>query len=235
MRDLTLLEIGSVSVLDASIQMSEAETVERVPRCVYVIDDEIQVLEVIEMQLIAAGFSVRTFLRAAGFLAMADQLSPGIVISDQRMPEMDGLHLQVQLQKWSSKYRFIILTGYPETRVAVKAMKQGAVTVLDKPYNKEQLLNSIEEAFAALDRTVFDDARLPPVLANGAFYKDRLSGRESQVIDLVYAGKTNKSIGISLGISIKTVEKHRGKAMKKMEVTSLAELVRLIDRERGQH
>jgi two-component system, LuxR family, response regulator FixJ len=232
MRDSAVLDFRRTSNASDLMQTEDQET-ERV-RCVYVIDDEIQVLEVIEMQLAAVGYTVKTFSRASGLLAVVEQLEPGIIVSDQRMPEIDGLHLQRELQKWKHKFPLIILTGYPETRVAVQAMKQGAVTVLDKPYNKTQLIDSIEEAFQTLDRAITDDAHLPPVLSNGAAYKDRLSGRETQVVDLVYEGETNKSIGISLGISIKTVEKHRGKAMKKMEVSSLAELIRLLDRERGQ-
>jgi len=125
------------------------------------------------------------------------------------------------------------LSGYPETRVAVEAMRHGAVTVLDKPYNRDQLLASLEEAFDALARAATDDKGLPAVLPDGTQYLDRLSSRERQVVDLVYKGETNKSIGIQLGISIKTVEKHRGKAMKKMEVSSLAELIRLMERELG--
>ena len=146
-------------------------------RCVYVIDDEIQVLEVIEMQLVAAGYAVKTFSRASDFLGAVEHLLPGIIISDQRMPEIDGLHLQRELQKWKHKFPLIILTGFPETRVAVKAMKQGAITVLDKPYNKTQLIASIEEAFETLDRTITEDDQLPPILSNGTAYKDRLSGR----------------------------------------------------------
>jgi FixJ family two-component response regulator len=141
------------------------------------------------------------------------------------------LDVQQALKAWSHRFQLILLSGYPETRVAVQAMKQGAVTVLDKPYNKDQLLESLNEAFSALARAVLDDSGLPAVLPNGEIYADRLSAREKQVVDLVYEGETNKSIGIKLGISIKTVEKHRGKAMRKMEVNSLAELVRLIDRE----
>ncbi len=113
-------------------------------------------------------------------------------------------------------------------------MKRGAVTVLDKPYHKDQLLASLEDAFAILDRASNDEQGLPPVLPNGELYLDRLSERERQVVDLVYDGETNKSIGIRLGISIKTVEKHRGKAMKKMAVASLAELIRVMDRELGR-
>jgi two-component system, LuxR family, response regulator DctR len=107
------------------------------------------------------------------------------------------------------------------------------VTVLDKPYNHEQLLASLDDAFDAIARAATDDAGLPVVLPDGTLYLDRLSSRERQVVDLVYKGETNKSLGIQLGISIKTVEKHRGKAMKKMAVSSLAELIRLMERELG--
>ena len=222
-------------VVQRSTFMQPQESSSNTCRNVYVIDDEIQVLEVIAMQLSAAGFKVSSYTGAPEFLSVAESIPAGIVISDQRMPEMDGLNLQLELQRWHQKFPLIILTGYPETRIAVQAMKQGAVTVLDKPYNKDQLLSAIEEAFAVFDRNASDETHLPPVLPNGVTYRDRLSGREAQVVNLVYDGETNKSIGITLGISIKTVEKHRGKAMMKMEVGSLAELIRLIDRERGQH
>ena len=101
-------------------------------------------------------------------------------------------------------------------------------------YNKDQLISSLEEAFEILTHAKPETQGLPPVLYGGERYMSRLSVRERQVIDLVYQGETNKSIGIQLGISIKTVEKHRGKAMKKMEVSSLAELIRLMDREQGR-
>ena len=205
---------------------------ERPLRSVYVVDDEIQVLEVMQLQLAAADYRVRTFGNARSFLAAVDTLDPGVVITDQKMPEMNGLELQEQLQARAHQFRIILLSGYPETRVAVQAMKQGAVTVLDKPYNKDHLFESIEEAFQVLNRAMLDEKGLPPPLP-GEKYIDRLSDRERQVIDYVYEGATNKKIAILLGISIKTVEKHRGKAMKKLNVSSLAELIRLIDREQG--
>lgn len=200
-------------------------------RRVYVLDDEVQVLEVIDMQLKAAGFDVVTFNRSLDFLDCAADLPSGVIISDQRMPEIDGLTVQKHLHQLSHKFQIILLSGFPETRIAVEAMKHGAVTVLDKPYRKEQLIGSIEEAFSALQRATAEDAGLPPILPAGERYQDRLSNRERQIVDQVYVGQTNKSIAITLGISIKTVEKHRGKAMKKMCVFSLAELIRLIDRE----
>ena len=201
---------------------------------VYVLDDEDQVLEVIEMQLTAAGFDVVTFSRSSEFLQQANKLPNGVIVSDQRMPEIDGLTLQKRLQQLPNQFQIILLSGFPETRVAVEAMKQGAVTVLDKPYNREQLVSSIGDAFRALNRSECELSGLPPALAAGEAYLDRLSLRERQVIDLVYGGQTNKSIAIDLNISIKTVEKHRGKAMKKMSVSSLAELIRLIDRDRSR-
>lgn len=200
---------------------------------VYVLDDEHQVLEVIEMQLTAAGFDVVTYSRSSDFLRQASQLPRGVIVSDQRMPEIDGLTLQKHLQTLPNQFQIILLSGFPETRVAVEAMKQGAVTVLDKPYNREQLVSSIEDAFRALSRSEPGLNGLPAILPGGEQYLDRLSQRERQVIDLVYTGQTNKSIAIALKISIKTVEKHRGKAMKKMSVSSLAELIRLIDRDRS--
>lgn len=204
------------------------------PRRVYVLDDERQVLDVIAMQLTAAGFKVETFLQGWEFIEKLESLEPGVVVSDQRMPDIEGLEVQRHLQAQGHRFQMILLSGYPETRVAVEAMKRGAVTVLDKPYDKGQLIESLEEAFDLLSRAASDDHNLPPVMYSGERYIERLSSRERQVIDLVYNGQTNKSIGIQLGISIKTVEKHRGKAMKKMEVTSLAELIRLMDRELGR-
>ena len=213
-------------------EFSSTQDSERPPKFVYVVDDEIQVLEVMQLQLTAADYRVRTFGNGKAFLAAVDSLDPGVVITDQKMPEMNGLELQEQLQTRAHQFRVILLSGYPETRVAVRAMKQGAVTVLDKPYNKDHLFESIEEAFQLLNRAILDEKGLPPALP-GEKYMDRLSDRERQVIDFVYEGATNKKIAILLGISIKTVEKHRGKAMKKMHVSSLAELIRLIDREQA--
>lgn len=217
--------------IQADLMSTDDTSVEPPEQNIYVIDDELQVLEVIEMQLTAVGYHVKSFSRPTEFLNQLETLPKGIVISDQRMPEVEGLGVQQAIKPYPQKFQLILLSGYPETRVAVEAMKQGAVTVLDKPYNKEQLLSSIKEAFSQLAAIVRDDTGLPPVLPAGETYSSRLSSREQQVIDLVYVGETNKSIGIKLGISIKTVEKHRGKAMRKMEVSSLAELVRLIDRE----
>lgn len=203
-------------------------------RRVYVVDDEIQVLEIIEIQLEAAGFDVVTFSSPEPFLSQLPTLAAGVVLADQRMPFADGLEVQRRLRERPNDFKLILLSGFPETRIAVEAMRQGAVTVLDKPYNKEELINSLNTAFSELERSITEDAGLPELLPGGKLYLDSLSKREREVIDLVYRGETNKSVAITLGISIKTVEKHRGKAMRKMHVSSLAELIRLMDRELPQ-
>lgn len=198
---------------------------------VYVVDDDAEVLAVIAMQLQSVGYDVSTFNHPVEFLRAADQLAPGVVVTDQRMPEVQGLDLQKKLLSRSHRFQVIILSGYPETAVAVEATKLGAVTVLDKPFEKNKLVDSIEKGFELLEAAAAEETRLPTPLPDGQKYIDRLSRREREVVDCVYDGATNKSIGIQLGISIKTVEKHRGKAMKKMEVNSLPELVRLMVRE----
>jgi len=176
-----------------------------------------------------------TFDSPEPFLSRLATLASGVVLVDQRMPpHADGLEVQRRLQQRPHDFKVILLSGYPETRIAVQAMKQGAVTVLDKPYNKDELLRALGIAFTELDRSLTEGDGLPKALPGGQLYLETLSHREREVIDLVYHGETNKSVGIKLGISIKTVEKHRGKAMKKMHVSSLAELIRLMDRELPQ-
>ena len=200
-------------------------------RHVYVIDDEVPVLEVIRLHLEAIGFSVTTYSAPNSFLDALAELPSGVVIADQRMPYANGLDIQQRLKEFPAAFKVILLSGFPETRVAVEAMRQGAVTVLDKPYNRDELLASLNLAFDELGRSVADEQGLPDALPGGQLYLNGLSRREREVIDLIYRGATNKSASIALGISIKTVEKHRGNAMRKMHVASLAELIRLMDRE----
>jgi len=201
---------------------------------VYVIDDEIQVLEIVEIQLKAAGFDVQTFPSPELFLQQLPSLAPGVVLSDQRMPSIDGLEVQRQLRQRPNDFKMILLSGFPETQVVVEAMRQGAINVLDKPFDREDMLMSLRTAFSALKRALVEDTRLPGALPDGRLYLETLSPREREVVDLIYWGETNKSIGIILGISVKTVEKHRGKAMKKMNASCLADLIRLMDRELPQ-
>jgi FixJ family two-component response regulator len=151
------------------------------------------------------------------------------------MKQMEGLDVQRYLSSRPNDFRVILVTAFPRTSLAVAAMKSGAVTVLDKPFDRRELIDAVEEGFRQLHDAEMIDHALPPVLPENETYLKRLSEREREVIQMVYDGSTNKAIGIQLGISTKTVEKHRGKAMKKMQVLSLASLVRLMDRELGRN
>lgn len=203
-------------------------------RRVYVVDDELPVLTLLDRMLRQFGFDVRVFQSSTEFLKASDELPPGVVVTDHVMEHLNGIELQRKLADRPGNFRVILITGYPRTSVAVAAMKAGAVTVLDKPFERSQLLDAIDEGFRQLEAAEAPDTTLPPTLSGGETYLGRLSERELQVIQMVYDGATNKSIAIHLGISIKTVEKHRGRGMKKMDVSCLASLIRLMDRELGR-
>jgi two-component system response regulator FixJ len=201
---------------------------------VYVIDDDPSVLDVVQMMLRNAGYEVVAYQSSTRFMHDSLHLSPGVVVTDQVMNEVEGTEIQRHLTARPNHFRVILVTAFPRTSLAVIAMKFGAVTVLDKPFDRRELLAAVEEGFRQLQDAESFDHSLPPSLPGGESYLKRLSAREREVILLVYEGATNKSISIQLGISVKTVEKHRGHAMKKMSVSTLASLVRLIDRDLGR-
>lgn len=201
---------------------------------VYVIDDDAAVLNVVQIMLEQAGYEVHGYQSSVEFLKQSENLPPGVVVTDQVMSQAEGIEVQRQLSNRPGRFRVILMTAFPRTSLAVAAMKAGAVTVLDKPFDREDLLSAVREGLTQLSENTDIDQALPPVLPNGETYLSRLSDREREVIQMVYEGATNKSIAIQLRISIKTVEKHRGKGMKKMNVTCLASLIRLMDRELGR-
>ncbi|MEI7698831.1 MAG: response regulator [Planctomycetia bacterium] len=214
--------------------MAEPIVSEGTGRRLYVVDDDANVLEVLRIMFTDAGYDVQSYVSAVQFVDEVPTLSPGVVVTDYRMGQVDGPEVQRRLLERQSDFRMILITAYPRTSLAVSAMKLGAVTVLDKPFDRVELLAAVREGFQQLQIAEREELTLPPLLPAGETYFSRLSLREKQVMQLVYEGDTNKGISIRLEISIKTVEKHRAKAMKKMKVTSIASLVRLMDRERDQ-
>lgn len=201
---------------------------------VYLVDDDLAVLKVIDTMLRISGYEVRAYSSPSEFLDDSEQLPSGVVVTDQVMNLFDGIEVQRRLSARPNHFKVILVTAFSTTSLAVAAMKNGAVTVLDKPFDRTELLAAVREAFRQLKHADAFDEALPPVLPPGESYLDRLSLRERDVILLIYKGCTNKSAGIQLGISFKTVEKHRSSAMKKLEVSSMASLVRLLDRELGR-
>ncbi len=195
------------SVESKQLQSEKQVKSEHQIRRVYAVDDDPAVLQVLELILRQAGCDVKTYASSVEFLKQSDSLSPGVIVTDQVMAQVDGTELQRQVSNRPNQFRVILVTAFPRTSLAVTAMKAGAITVLDKPFDRTQLIEAVEEGFRQLSNAESNVDSLPAVLPGGETYLARLSEREREVIQLVYDGATNKAIGIQLGISIKTAEK----------------------------
>ena len=191
-------------------------------RTVHVVDDDPAVRRSFERLLHSAGFSYVMYETAPGFLDAAPQLSAGCVLLDIRMPEMDGLEVQAQLNQLGFSLPVIVITGQGDIQTAVRAMKAGAVDFVEKPCDDERLIAAIEAALANSGRT-FRDREV--VKAAGRIAT--LSRREREVLDAVVAGRQSKVIAHDLGLSIRTVEVHRARMLERLGVRRLAEAVRL--------
>lgn len=190
---------------------------------VYVIDDDPAVRRFLEGLIASVGLNVETHASAQEFLDAFDPGVPGCMLLDIRMPGMSGLELQRELAERSIPLPVIVLTGHGDVRVAVHAMKAGAVDFIEKPFNNELLLDRIQTAVAASVDAHGARARRDEVASR----IELLTPRECQVLDLVVAGETNKGVARRLGIGEKTVEVHRARVMKKMRAKSLADLVKM--------
>ncbi len=188
---------------------------------IFVVDDDEAVRDSLSVLLEASGFRVEAHESAKAFLASGASEKRGCVIADIRMPDMDGLELQLEMKARGSKLPIIIMTGHGDVPLAVRAMKEGAIDFLEKPYDAAVVLDSIK---LALDMDAGAVGTSKPV-------QERLSTltpREKEVLDLVLAGKLNKNVAHDLGISSRTVEIHRGRLMQKLGAKNLAELIRMF-------
>jgi two-component system response regulator FixJ len=191
-------------------------------RVIYVVDDDPAVRRSLEWLLDAADFRVVPYATAKAFLDVAGRLRAGCVLLDLRMPEMDGLEVQAQLQQKNAKLPVILMTGQGDVQSAVRAMKAGATDFIEKPYSDEALIAAIE---AALKRGA-QQARSEEI-ANAAALFNTLSRRERQVLEALVTGHANKVIAFNLGVSVRTIEVHRARMMDRLGVRQFAEAVRL--------
>jgi two-component system, LuxR family, response regulator FixJ len=191
---------------------------------VHLIDDDEGVRQALAFLLTASGFAVRVHESAATFLDSIATVQPGCVITDVRMPGVDGLELQRQLKARRLGLPVIVMTGHGDVPLAVEAMKAGAVDFLEKPFEDEALLSAIR---AALDRHAVN-VRRNEELSAIKVKLDTLTAREREVLDGLVAGQPNKTIAYGLKISARTVEVHRANLMSKMGASSLSDLVRMI-------
>ena len=193
-------------------------------RVVHVIDDDADVRQSLAFLLTSAGLTVRMHDSALAFLDVLPEIKDGCVVTDVRMPGMDGLELQRRLRQLKARLPVIVMTGHGDVPLAVEAMKSGAVDFIEKPFDDEALLSAVRTALARHATDSERQARLAAVQARLA----GLSSREREVLQGLVAGKANKVIAYDLGISARTVEVHRANVMTKMQADSLSELVRMV-------
>ena len=193
---------------------------------VFLVDDEPSVLKAIARLLRSSGFNVETFRSPQEFLDGYDPNTTGCLVLDVAMPGLTGLDLQEALCSKAIELPIIFLTARGDIPMSVKAMKRGAVDFLQKPANDEQLLEAIR---TGIDRDVANRQ----VRADRLEIQQRLAtltAREKEVLRHIISGKPNKQVAADLGVVEKTIKVHRGRIMTKMNVPSLAELVRVTER-----
>lgn len=190
---------------------------------VFVVDDDPAVRDSIAMLVRAEGLAARTFDSARSFLAGWEHSEESCVIIDLRLPDLSGLDLQERLAATADPPPVIFLTGFGTVPSAVRALKAGAMDFLEKPFEPAALLALVHEALARDRRRRSELRRL-----------DTLTRREREILENVAQGGTNKVIAANLGISVRTVELHRARGMRKLEVRSVAELVPLMHQHRNE-
>ena len=191
---------------------------------VYVIDDDVAVRRFLEDLIESVSLRVEAYASAQEFLDAFDPGAPGCVVLDIRMPGMSGLELQRELAERAISLPIIILTGHGDVQIAVRAMRAGAVDFIEKPFNNELLLDSVQKAVA--ESVDARDARVERGEIESRMHM--LTPREHDVLNLIVMGETNKGVARRLGISEKTVEGHRAGMMAKMRAKSLANLVKMV-------
>ncbi|HEY2797369.1 MAG TPA: response regulator [Thermoanaerobaculia bacterium] len=191
-----------------------------------VVDDDDGFRTAVTRLLHAAGFEVRAYASAGDFLLAEEDPVPGCVLLDLRMPGPNGLDLQASLARRGAPLPIIFLTAHGDVAASVRAMKGGAEDFLTKPVKREVLLSAIRDAIRG------DEARRGSREEIQIIRKryEALSPRERSVLDHVVAGRLNKQIASAIGASERTVKAHRARVMSKMGASSVAELVRAIDR-----
>ena len=193
---------------------------------VFLVDDDEAVRDSLGLLMKSVDLTSRSFASAGDFLAEYDPDSPGCLILDIRMPGMSGMELQQKLIDMRAKLPIIFITGHGDIPMAVEAMQRGAVDFIPKPFRDDELLDRINKALEN-DRKNRDSLVEREVIEERI---EKLTPREKQVLELVVQGKANKVIAGDLEVSQRTVEIHRARGMEKMQVRSVAQLVRMVMR-----
>jgi FixJ family two-component response regulator len=193
---------------------------------VFLIDDDASVRKGVSRLLRSAGYKSEAFESASDFLKREEHAGPACMIVDVRMPGINGMDLQEALIQHRRQEQLIFITGHGDISMCAQAMKAGAVDFLSKPFRDDELLQCVERA---LLRSAEERQRTAG-RNNARELLNLLTPREFEVMQLVITGILNKQIAGELGTAEKTVKVHRGRAMQKLRVTSVAELVRLVEK-----
>jgi len=194
---------------------------------VFVIDDDQGVRKSLSFLLSTVGLQVQAFDSADEFLDSLETLQAceqGCIVTDVRMPGMSGMDLQKELVKRNVVLPVIMMTGHGDVPMAVDALKSGAFEFLQKPFNKQTMINAIHKAIQISVKANQDNEAKRAAEQRYAL----LTRREREVLELILSSKSNKIMAHSLGVSDRTIEAHRGKIMKKMEVSSVVELTQIL-------
>jgi two-component system response regulator FixJ len=192
---------------------------------IFIVDDDDAIRDSLQLLLESAGFkNVRPYGASRRFLESAEPEPGDCLLLDIRMPDMDGLELQLELNRRGVRLPVVIMTGHGDVPIAVRAMKAGAVEFIEKPFADELLLESVRRALALAAETSRQHEEIGATLR----HLETLTAREREVLDGIVAGRPNKLIAHQLGISPRTVEIHRARVMDKMQARSLSALVRMV-------
>jgi len=192
---------------------------------VLVVDDDPSVRKSLTRLLASADYIVESFASAQDFLAREPHEGPCCLVLDVRMPGLTGIQLQEKLAATGRRMSIVFVTGHADVPTSVKAMKAGAVDLLTKPVDVQDLIAAIQRAVTRDEHERTSETRLAEIRRR----VDLLTAREAEVLARVVTGMLNKQIGAALGIGEKTVKVHRARVMEKMQAGSVAELVRLAD------
>ncbi len=190
---------------------------------VHVVDDDLAVRQSLSFLLASDGLPVRLHESASAFLDTVKTMTGGCIVTDVRMPGIDGIDFLKRLKANGFTLPVIVMTGHADVPLAVEAMKEGAIDFIEKPFDDDLFLAAVRAALKRQEKHAHQDAQTAEVRSR----VQALSERESQVLEGLVAGKANKVIAYDLGISPRTVEIYRANVMTKMQASSLSDLVRM--------